>query len=58
MHQYYHILHQSPEHVHRFYQEISKLGRPEENGIMSITSTLQVSILLAFVSTLLFSLRS
>ncbi|XP_024009719.1 putative G3BP-like protein isoform X2 [Eutrema salsugineum] len=41
VHQYYHILHQSPEHVHRFYQEISKLGRPEENGIMSITSTLQ-----------------
>ncbi|EFH39350.1 nuclear transport factor 2 family protein [Arabidopsis lyrata subsp. lyrata] len=39
--QYYHILHQSPEHVHRFYQEISKLGRPEENGLMSITSTLQ-----------------
>jgi len=43
--QYYHILHQSPEHVHRFYQEISKLGRPEENGLMSITSTLQVSVL-------------
>ncbi|XP_010550898.1 PREDICTED: ras GTPase-activating protein-binding protein 2-like isoform X2 [Tarenaya hassleriana] len=41
VHQYYHILHQSPEHVHRFYQDISKLGRPEENGIMSITSTLQ-----------------
>ncbi|XP_023642818.1 putative G3BP-like protein isoform X2 [Capsella rubella] len=41
VHQYYHILHQSPEHVHRFYQEISKLGRPEENGVMSITSTLQ-----------------
>ncbi|XP_010527259.1 PREDICTED: putative G3BP-like protein [Tarenaya hassleriana] len=41
VHQYYHILHQSPEHVHRFYQDISKLGRPEENGIMGITSTLQ-----------------
>ncbi|CAH2052370.1 unnamed protein product [Thlaspi arvense] len=41
VHQYYHILHQSPEHVHRFYQEISKLGRPEGNGIMSITSSLQ-----------------
>ncbi|VVA98412.1 unnamed protein product [Arabis nemorensis] len=41
VHQYYHIMHQSPEHVHRFYQEISKLGRPEENGVMSITSTLQ-----------------
>ncbi|KAF8066446.1 hypothetical protein N665_1156s0007 [Sinapis alba] len=41
VHQYYHILHQSPQHVHRFYQEISKLGRPEDNGTMSITSTLQ-----------------
>ncbi|CAH8350392.1 unnamed protein product [Eruca vesicaria subsp. sativa] len=41
VHQYYYILHQSPQHVHRFYQEISKFGRPEENGVMSITSTLQ-----------------
>ncbi|CAF2158306.1 unnamed protein product [Brassica rapa] len=44
VHQYYHILHQSPQHVHRFYQEISKLGRPEDNGTMSITSTLQQAI--------------
>lgn len=43
VHQYYLILHQSPEHVHRFYQDISKLGRPEENGVMSITTTMQVS---------------
>lgn len=42
VHQYYHILHHSPQHVHRFYQDISKLGRPEDNnGTMSITSTLQ-----------------
>ncbi|XP_044501986.1 nuclear transport factor 2-like isoform X1 [Mangifera indica] len=41
VHQYYLILHQSPEHVHRFYQDISKLGRPEENGVMSITTTMQ-----------------
>ncbi|GMI69220.1 hypothetical protein like AT3G25150 [Hibiscus trionum] len=41
VHQYYLILHQSPELVHRFYQDSSKLGRPEENGIMSITSTMQ-----------------
>lgn len=38
--QYYHILHQSPELVHRFYQDISKLGRPEEDGSMSITTTM------------------
>ena len=48
VHQYYHIFHQSPQHVHRFYQEISKLGRPEDNGTMSITSTLQVSLLTYF----------
>ncbi|KAJ0234629.1 Nuclear transport factor 2 [Hirschfeldia incana] len=41
VHQYYHILHHSPHHVHRFYQEISKLGRPEDNGAMTLTSTLQ-----------------
>lgn len=39
--QYYIILHKSPELVHRFYQDSSKLGRPEENGIMSITTTMQ-----------------
>ncbi|XP_065874158.1 nuclear transport factor 2 isoform X3 [Euphorbia lathyris] len=40
VHQYYMILHQSPELVHRFYQDVSKLGRPEESGIMSTTSTM------------------
>ncbi|KAE8681805.1 Nuclear transport factor 2 family protein with RNA binding domain [Hibiscus syriacus] len=34
VHQYYHILHQSPELVHRFYHDSSKLGRPEESGVM------------------------
>ncbi|XP_035845248.1 nuclear transport factor 2 [Helianthus annuus] len=38
--QYYHILHQSPGLVHRFYQDISKLGRLEEDGSMSITTTM------------------
>ncbi|KAI3742423.1 hypothetical protein L1987_60105 [Smallanthus sonchifolius] len=38
--QYYHILHQSPGLVHRFYQDISKLGRPEEDGSMSLTTTM------------------
>ncbi|XP_008789695.2 nuclear transport factor 2-like isoform X1 [Phoenix dactylifera] len=37
--QYYHILHQSPELVYRFYQESSKLGRPEAYGaLISVTS--------------------
>ncbi|XP_042043553.1 nuclear transport factor 2-like [Salvia splendens] len=39
--QYYHILHQTPEHVYRFYQDISKLGRPQEDGTMTITTTMQ-----------------
>ncbi|KAG2669629.1 hypothetical protein I3760_14G040800 [Carya illinoinensis] len=41
VHQYYLILHQSPELVHRFYQDTSKLGRQEENGTMNITTTMQ-----------------
>ncbi|XP_072955654.1 nuclear transport factor 2 isoform X1 [Typha angustifolia] len=41
VHQYYHILHQSPELVYRFYQESSKLGRPEEHGGMSSLTTLE-----------------
>ncbi|XP_019166481.1 PREDICTED: putative G3BP-like protein isoform X2 [Ipomoea nil] len=39
--QYYHILHHSPELVFRFYQDISKLGRPEEDGSLSSTTTMQ-----------------
>ncbi|XP_059660094.1 nuclear transport factor 2-like isoform X2 [Cornus florida] len=38
--QYYYILHQSPGLVHRFYHDISKVGRPEENGTISITTTM------------------
>ncbi|CAL9143695.1 unnamed protein product [Musa hybrid cultivar] len=38
--QYYHVLQQSPEHVYRFYQDSSKLGRPDAHGAMSsVTST-------------------
>ncbi|CAN4113748.1 unnamed protein product [Withania somnifera] len=39
--QYYHILHHTPALVFRFYQDISKLGRPEDDGSMSITTTMQ-----------------
>ncbi|KAJ0988906.1 hypothetical protein J5N97_007262 [Dioscorea zingiberensis] len=38
--QYYHILHQSPELVYRFYQDGSKLGRPEPHGAMSCITTM------------------
>ncbi|CAN6447256.1 unnamed protein product [Victoria cruziana] len=41
VHQYYHILHQSPDLVFRFYQDSSKLGRPDEGGGMSIVTTTQ-----------------
>lgn len=44
MQQYYHILHHSPGLVHRFYHETSKLGRPENDGSMSVTTTMQVII--------------
>ncbi|XP_060174927.1 nuclear transport factor 2-like isoform X1 [Lycium barbarum] len=39
--QYYHILHHSPGLVFRFYQDTSKLGRPEDDGSMSITTTME-----------------
>ncbi|XWS36594.1 hypothetical protein CRYUN_Cryun20dG0098000 [Craigia yunnanensis] len=41
VHQYYLILHQSPALVHRFYHDSSKLGRPEENGVMNISTTME-----------------
>ncbi|XP_071693463.1 nuclear transport factor 2-like [Rutidosis leptorrhynchoides] len=39
--QYYHILHQSPELVHKFYQDSSILSRPNPNGLMSSVTTMQ-----------------
>lgn len=42
--QYYHILHQSPGLVHRFYQDSSSLSRPDTNGVMTTVSTMQVSL--------------
>lgn len=39
VHQYYLILHQSPELVYRFYQEKSTLGRPDaDSGMSSVTT--------------------
>ncbi|KAK9272392.1 hypothetical protein L1049_002764 [Liquidambar formosana] len=39
--QYYHILHQSPELVFRFYQDSSVLSRPDSNGQMTSVTTMQ-----------------
>ena len=43
--QYYNILHQSPELVHRFYQDASRLGRPAGAGadVMDTVTTMDVS---------------
>ncbi|KAL2932648.1 putative G3BP-like protein [Bienertia sinuspersici] len=38
--QYYTILQQSPALVYRFYQDISRLGRPGDTGAMSSTTTM------------------
>jgi hypothetical protein len=38
--QYYQILHFTPSLVHKFYQDTSNLGRPNEDGSMSITTTM------------------
>ena len=42
--QYYNILHQSPELVHRFYQDASRLGRPAGAGTdgMDTVTTMEV----------------
>ncbi|KAK8710758.1 hypothetical protein V6N13_146070 [Hibiscus sabdariffa] len=39
--QYYHILHQSPNLVHRFYQDSSHLSRPDMFGNMTTVTTMQ-----------------
>ncbi|KAF7809031.1 ras GTPase-activating protein-binding protein 2-like [Senna tora] len=39
--QYYCILHQTPHLVHRFYHETSVLSRPEEDGSMSMVTTIE-----------------
>lgn len=42
--QYYHILHESPELVHRFYQDSSSLSRPNTDGFMTTVTTTQVCL--------------
>ncbi|XP_062215329.1 nuclear transport factor 2-like isoform X2 [Phragmites australis] len=38
--QYYHILHEQPEQVHKFYQDSSIIGRPDSSGTMVSVTTL------------------
>jgi hypothetical protein len=43
VHQYYNILHQSPELVFRFYQDASRLGRPAKPAAdMDVVTTMEV----------------
>lgn len=42
--QYYHILHQSPELVYKFYQDSSVLSRPDSDGVMGSVTTMQVGL--------------
>lgn len=39
--QYYHILHQSPELVYKFYQDSSVLSRPDSEGMMTSVTSMQ-----------------
>ncbi|XP_022860085.1 ras GTPase-activating protein-binding protein 2-like isoform X2 [Olea europaea var. sylvestris] len=39
--QYYHILHHSPEMVHRFYLDTSALSRPESDGVLTTVTTMK-----------------
>ncbi|CAN8265645.1 unnamed protein product [Cochlearia groenlandica] len=39
--QYYEVHYNMPEHLHRFYQDISKIGRVGEDGVMRFYSSLQ-----------------
>ncbi|WCJ22102.1 Nuclear transport factor 2 (NTF2) family protein with RNA binding (RRM-RBD-RNP motifs) domain [Euphorbia peplus] len=39
--QYYNVLSQSPELLHRFYQNSSKIARPDVDGLMATASTLE-----------------
>lgn len=41
--QYYKILHHSPEIVYKFYNDCSVLSRPDDNGVMTSVTTMEVS---------------
>ena len=60
--QYYHILHQSPGLVHRFYQDSSLLTRPDATGAVTTVTTMLVRFIMLFTllinSTFICSLLS
>ncbi|KAI7729330.1 hypothetical protein M8C21_023179 [Ambrosia artemisiifolia] len=39
--QYYHILHHSPDMVHKFYHDSSFISRPDEDGTMTTVTTMK-----------------
>ncbi|KAK9090904.1 hypothetical protein Sjap_024081 [Stephania japonica] len=41
VHQYYHILHESPESGYMFYHDSSVLSRPEPNGVLESVTSIQ-----------------
>ncbi|GAY44212.1 hypothetical protein CUMW_080490, partial [Citrus unshiu] len=43
--QYYCILHQNPDVVHRFYQESSMVSRPDQSGSMTSVTTIKHAVL-------------
>ncbi|KAM0931443.1 hypothetical protein ACQ4PT_000454 [Festuca glaucescens] len=38
--QYYHILHETPDQAHKFYQDTSRIGRTGSDGVMEYVTTL------------------
>ncbi|KAE8786700.1 putative G3BP-like protein [Hordeum vulgare] len=38
--QYYHILHETPDQAHKFYQDASRIGRTGSDGVMEYVTTL------------------
>uniref|UniRef100_A0A0E0KPH6 NTF2 domain-containing protein n=1 Tax=Oryza punctata TaxID=4537 RepID=A0A0E0KPH6_ORYPU len=57
VHQYYNILHQSPDLVHRFYQDGSRIGRPAAAAAAEMDTVTTMEVLRVALS-LHFGLRS
>ena len=45
--QYFRILHEQPDQVHKFYQDSSIVGRPDSTGTMLYVNTMSVSSCMA-----------
>ncbi|TXG57928.1 hypothetical protein EZV62_015757 [Acer yangbiense] len=46
--QYYHILHNSPKLVYKFYPDSSVLSQPDSNGVMTLVTTMEAEIKTAY----------